>query len=162
MRTEPLTEFELGYIAGFLDGEGHITIMRSYPSRARYKMGFHSIQTVMANNKVKVLEWIQERIGGAIYCQENTDGSRGNRKTAYRLVLSGQKSREFLMTIAPYVILKGEQIALALEYLKLGHGTNPTARAAMCDRMRALNKRGWIGQQNDQQPDVSHKTPDQS
>ena len=160
MRTEPLSDFELGYIAGFLDGEGHITIMRSYPGRARYKMGFHSIQTVLANNKVKVLEWIQMRIGGNIYCQENQDGNRGNRKTNYRLVLSGQKSREFLMTIAPYVLIKGEQVALALEYLKLGHGTNPTARAAMCDRMRALNHRGVDWQRNDQQPDDSHKTPD--
>ncbi len=158
MRSETLSDFELGYIAGFLDGEGHITIMRSYPGRARYKMGFHSIQVVMANNKVKVLEWIQMRIGGAIYSQEASE-SRGNRKTCYRLVLSGQKSKQFLLTIAPYVLLKGEQVALALEYLELGKGTNPIARAAMCDRMRALNKRGVDWQQNGQQPDVSHKTP---
>lgn len=43
------------------------------------------------------------------------------------------------MTIAPYVLIKREQVLLALEYL--GHAANPVARADMCDRMRRLNHR---------------------
>lgn len=96
-----------GYIAGFFDAEGTMSILNDrYRSCGRL---FLSIK----NTNFEVLKTIQEMFGGYIY-KEKED----NNKQKYVYRLNSNDCIPFLEKIHPYTIEKYKQIELALLYLQ--------------------------------------------
>ena len=146
-----MTDFELGYIAGMLDGEGCISIMRRKQKRS-YGRGVYtdySIHVTVATGTVMpTLQWIQARTGGTIYTQK----MRGNRKDGHRLTIyKRDEALKFLRIISPYLLTKKVQAEVAMEFLGLCSSFNPERRATLHMTMMGLNKRGIV-EQNGEAP----------
>lgn len=141
----PMTDREIGYIAGFFDGEGNISIMKRVKRvRARNWTGFdYAFHVRAANTNLEVLQWIQSKVGGTIY----EHGVGGNRKPSWVWHLGGQHAKSFLQMIEPFSITKRRQLQVGFEFLSLGRKTDPSARAALWTQMVAINMKG-IRQQN--------------
>lgn len=132
---------EIAYIAGFFDGEGCVSVMKRITKRPYGRYWTYSIYVRMANTNLDVLQWMQDRIGGAIY-EHNKKASLGNRKAGWILHLQGERARRFLETIEPYCIVKLKQIALAKQFFDLGDSHVPSVRAEFYEQMKELNFRG--------------------
>jgi hypothetical protein len=87
-----LTEAELAYIAGIIDGEGYIKL-----SSLTGKIG-------ISNTHLGMLEWLKERLGGSI-CKKSKE-VKPNHHQAYELQLSKVRARGLLKLIIPYLIVK--------------------------------------------------------
>ena len=141
-----LSETEKAYIAGIVDGEGTVSI------------GFtstHCARVYVANTNMKLIEWLQRRVGGRI---KTVPRSHPNHKTVYYWRPSHRLALVLLGEIRPYLVIKDQQSELVVRFfrerdearLQLGgkkflfkENLLPQFASIVSD-VRALNKRGVI------------------
>jgi hypothetical protein len=135
-----LQEWQKGYIAGFLDGEGYIGINKSrscvFGLRPRI---------CITNTRKDALEIIRGWLGfGVIY--ENRSRERDPRHNPeWTLEINGYGSlKSLLKAIAPYLIIKRRQAELLLRFLDLDPLNSEHVAVALeiYVEMKKLNKRG--------------------
>jgi hypothetical protein len=100
-----MLETEKAYIAGLLDGEGHITIQTSYSGQKCMP-----IRIGISNNNLDLLSWVKERFGGTFMQRRDKCNTLkwGDKKSAENL----------LKAVLPYLILKKRQAEIMLAYLE--------------------------------------------
>lgn len=105
---------EAAYVAGFIDGEGTIGIIKARRKEARsgYRLQPH---LQIANTDVAALEAIQRMCGGRLI--QSTSPAHPNHKPGYVLRYSPNQMRWLLPQIAPFLIVKVKQAAYVTEFL---------------------------------------------
>ena len=101
---ENLNDCEIGYLAGFIDGEGSFIINKRVHQGYKGKnyMGYSAYIDLGSTNKY-VLEWIKNLISVSSNIYENKQ--KGNRKTAYRLRISYKQAKKLTEKITPHLII---------------------------------------------------------
>lgn len=156
-----VTEVEIGYTAGLLDGEGCITVYPKtiYDPRKRqfgYAKYRHLQLTVsIANTNQAVVLWLQEHYGGNVHCRHHANAVW---KSLWGWSINGRPAAAFLHPLEPHLIIKKEEAQTALlfaetmEWPMLSTGrrggrklSEETVRIRhLCySHLRALKTRGW-------------------
>ena len=142
-----LTEFELGYICGFIDGEGTITIFKRGKRSGTFRPTIH-----IANTNLEVLEWIRRILNlGYIYGAVKKVGKR--QKTVWCLYIMAQAEiYALLKRVTPHLILKKRQAELVKQFLEIRmqsrqsmHRLNPPfseREFEIQEEIKNLNQRG--------------------
>lgn len=144
-----LSDLELGYIAGIIDGEGCISINKQHHKTTRVGLFSRTLTLEVQNTNLSLLEWIQERLGGNIRVMPVV----GNRKIAYRISWSAANASNILKIILKYLIVKKQQASwgIMLQELKNERGHSGGIGLAQDDidreefifeQFTRLNKRG--------------------
>jgi hypothetical protein len=131
------------YLAGFMDGDGTITIGKTLTpfGLISYRLNVQYINTCCS-----VLERIQNRVGGVII----TKPARSNFKELYVLNFRYPEQRVLLPRIQPWVQVKIRQVEVALTFLnscalgrgkQLTHTTYDLAKG-LYEECSELNRRG--------------------
>jgi hypothetical protein len=112
-----VTDTELAYFAGFIDGEGCITNTNT------------SAYMKVAHTYLPVLQKLQEVFGGSL--SDHIDKS--HKKKAWLWRVCGDEALQTLLALRPYLIEKQRQADIAIELLNLrtGRGRKPTAEVAL-------------------------------
>ena len=146
-----------GYLAGLIDGEGHISITRSdkpeyrtqrgtmklYPCPVRY-----GLVVAVSNTDIRLVKWLKETFGGS-YNGGRPFKKHPNWKPKYQWNVCGNKDKElFLLALLPYLVLKREQAIIALEFVRLRNEKAPEKRQELYERNIVLNKRGKLVEAN--------------
>lgn len=138
-------EAKLGYIAGFLDGEGSIIICRSRLRKGKFYEGVQ-LRVSITNTNVEVLLLLKQEFGGTILKRKTPKPFQ--RKDTYDWVVTHQKAAKFLRKIVPYLIIKKQQALLGIKLQKpKKQGVRMTQitvdrENAIREAMRILNHRG--------------------
>ena len=114
-----LSDVELSYIAGVIDGEGNVELkMRNARPRDRSKSGILFTPLVsIANTDGRMIDWLREKIGaGSIWIRQP---KHKNHTVCYSLQLTSGPLKLLLPKIRDFSVIKKEQIDLVL--LALGH-----------------------------------------
>lgn len=113
-----MTETEKAYIAGFLDGEGYITIRRQ--NRRTAKNPHYALVIGFTNTDLSVLQWLREKVGaGSINAKSRKNPKRHS--PAWELTIHQKPVKQQLLeAVQPYVKIKTKQVELGLAFLKLG------------------------------------------
>lgn len=146
-KMDMLTDNDLAYLAGIVDGEGCIRVARhsTYPHR------FNCILTVTNTNPV-LMDWLKQTFGGNISTHQP---SNSNHKISYVWTISGSNSVKLVKIVKPFLKLKVEQASLLLSFWAIHESWNvrtgaPTfwgyteQAAAVAEAMRILNKKGAV------------------
>ena len=156
-----VTEIEKAYIAGLFDGEGSVCVARSSTPGEKHPRGVagvlyekHQLAITIVNTSVKALEKVHRLYNGRIYQQSRVK----SRKQTYVWRINGHKARRFLEDMQRYVIIKAEQVELALNFLDLPRWA-PDERRRLYEEMSAINgKRNFGGHWRESNlPRASHK-----
>jgi hypothetical protein len=146
-----------GYLAGMMDGDGHISITRSdcpthktrhgkivrYTDPVRY-----GIVVAVSNTDIRLVKHLKEMFGGSYNGGKPFKG-HPNWKPKYQWNVSGNQNKELvLLALLPYLILKREQAIIALEFLRLRNERVPEKRQELYERLAVLNKRGKLVEAN--------------
>lgn len=147
---EHLTEAELGYFAGIIDGEGSINVVRT--GSATGIRGYrYSVRITVVNTDRRLIDWLYAalRERGSV---SKRPGPKTNHKDSYVLNLRDQVASPVLQALLPHLRLKREQAELALELnarclLRRGRTRRLSdeewaGRDRIYKRMRELNYRG--------------------
>ncbi|HDZ13365.1 hypothetical protein LCGC14_0643850 [marine sediment metagenome] len=149
----PLTQVELAYLAGLIDGEGTITLERTGKRRMNGVMGL-SPSVIVANTDTSIVQWVVtsfERIGAKPYIKTQTPSQKNKRcKPCYWVIVKSlTKSKKILTVVKQYLIAKRAQADLILEFIQIrgdsqGAKGKPYGEREMriLDQIRALNYRG--------------------
>jgi hypothetical protein len=141
------------YFAGFFDADGNVGIRPGTGS------SLYLLSVVVTQADANVLMAFRERFGGSV----KGPYSRGEtHRPTYHWCADARIAEVMLRVVAPFLIVKAERVALALEFRELFKGDNVLPRGRelrhptnvakrerilrqreSCYRaMRALNKRG--------------------
>jgi hypothetical protein len=132
-----ITELDAAYLAGFVDGEGCISVAT--------RLGKYLTPTVqVSNTNQAILEYFLSKFGGTIDVRRDT---RPTRKQCNTWRVAGNEARIILRKLLPYLRVKAPQALLALEYVPKGSGYRLTQDDQMripiiISQMRKLNQRG--------------------
>ena len=96
----------LQYFAGFFDGEGHVSIGKS-----------GSVKCGLTQNNPTILHVVQNEYGGNVRSKGNTNGHNW-------LLASAGDVIDFLEDIRPYLVVKAEEVDVAIECAKLVRSDN--------------------------------------
>jgi hypothetical protein len=103
------------YVAGFLDGEGNITILERNRYAGYCSYGLH---VGFTNRNLCVLNAIRDSYGGTIFQKKRY---RPNHSASFELRIGKIKEvLRLLEDVTPHLIIKKEQAELARQFLKLG------------------------------------------
>lgn len=151
-----MTERELGYAGGIVDGEGTIGIYKH--SAARNRDGSYRqfpplrVHVQVSQCDIRLPIWLKEKFGGYI----STNGIPGpNDRQGYIWALQGKaQCLPFLTLIRPYLFLKQDRADIAIAFMNLCNyricrGMSPERKQAIYSnreklrsQLKALNKVG--------------------
>lgn len=153
----------LSWLAGFIDGEGTISITRKNPQTMNrtYHKTYRAYLSI-ANTSGEIMNLIQENLSSMAGRSIGTLGEYGGKNPKHKryYLFSVNKMLDLvwvLRTVQPYLILKKSQAEMVISFLssreeKLGKkhfGSDITANEIkIFDNIRILNKRGASCQQN--------------
>ena len=143
-----LTEFQKGYLAGLIDGEGTICISKRFEKKRQ--KSFLWAEIVIGNVSLPLLENIKSIIGGFIYKVPPQKSHRPTHKQMYRLTRADMGIiRQILILLEPYLIVKKSQAKLMISFCnsRLNKSNTWTKAYSESDfemqlEMKVLNKRG--------------------
>ncbi len=102
------------YIAGFIDGEGYISVVKHKDTRLKRGYTLFPIFRITNSNK-EALEKINEFVKGDI--RSNGRDRNSNHKQVYRIeVIKLERIKEILKEIKPYLIIKKQQAELMINF----------------------------------------------
>jgi len=105
----PLEEVEKAYLAGIVDGEGTVTLTR------HRKKETPGPRVAVANNNLKLLEWIKSRVGGVIVSKKKR---KPHYSDSYAWYAQQDRAIRFLDEIKQYLIIKKPHADLILQKYK--------------------------------------------
>lgn len=100
------------YIAGIIDGEGHISINRTKSCPQRRINPRYQAEVVVVNTDIRLIEFLVENVGGS-YCKRKKVKEWHKYTYAWKIVST--KARDFCARLIPYLFLKKEQAKLIVK-----------------------------------------------
>lgn len=135
-----MTDIELSYVAGIVDGEGSIMLVKTHSSK------FPAPALSICNTNLGLLEWIKVRFGGRIHPRKSR---KKGHKMSYDLRWYYDDCLDMLSQLVDYLVIKKSQAVLLLnEYKALtprnGKYTEDilNKKMALVCHLKELNKRG--------------------
>ena len=130
---------EKAYIAGIVDGEGTVTLMKHHKN----EMPAPSVS--VANNNLKLLKYLKKRIGGVIVSKKKY---KPHHNDSYAWSVKQDRALSFLKEIKKYLIVKRQQAELITrDYKKVTHRAGKytpkmlRSKNLLVAKIRKLNQR---------------------
>lgn len=128
-----VSPLDLAYIAGLVDGEGHVTLQVT-------RSGAY-VRMEIANTHKKTLEWVQGQIGGPINEKRRYSSKH---KRSYAIRLCGVGAYHALKAIRPHLKIKAAVADSVLHYYDT-YGTKLVPVEATS--VKLLHRRGPLQQE---------------
>lgn len=130
-----LTQEQLAYTAGFLEGDGSFQIMRYRSKKSGY---VYEYRISGYNTKEEVIKWLHEKIGG--YYASVT--ASGRNKKPYHWNIKNKEAIELAELIYPYLIAKKNEVGVWLEYAYtiVPNRTNKMSQESINHRIDLINR----------------------
>ena len=145
-----------GYLAGMIDGEGHISISKG-STPAKNGNGYmtsaprYNLIVAVTGTRQNLMEWLVANFGGS---WSDSKRQKPNWRAKLTWNVCGLKNKEhILLGVMPYLVIKKNQAILGLEFIRMAGENNPAKRQEIQDRLKALNQKGNIVEANT--PDLS-------
>lgn len=103
-------EEKLAYLAGIVEGEGTIAILKQQGTRGR-RGPLYSLRLIVSNSSEKLMEWLEDNYGGSVHKVKEKHG-----RTVYQWVLAPRGAFKLLKKMQPYIIIKSEQVSIAISF----------------------------------------------
>ena len=126
---------DIAYIAGVFDGEGCVRLKKANKDGHSYYLIAH-----ITNSDNRMLKFVEERFGGKIYFQERTP----NKKVCQWFITCGE-AEAFLKTIQNFLVIKGEQVAVALKFHEIKEKLSSEEKDRYYLKLRSMKKEEIIG-----------------
>lgn len=133
-----LKETEKAYLAGVIDGEGTVSIVKLI--RRGYGNVYYVASVEVSNTNLKLLNWVSDRVGGAKVPDRRKKVN--GQKIVYRLGLRDRLAENVLREVSSYLVIKDRQAELVMELRSRIRKNGDRSR--LTDSEREYRKRLYI------------------
>lgn len=151
---KPLSDFNMGYIAGIIDGDGSLVFGKKKRNNFRGFSWSVSLEVTMVNSVVG--SYLKEITGLGCFSGPYTKKStptkdRSNEKPIYKYYVQSNDVVQLIDVVEPYVILKKKQCAFLKEAqgllsdlyrVRIPRDRHDARLEEIYQEMKQLNKRG--------------------
>jgi hypothetical protein len=142
-KANPLTVPDAAYLAGLIDGEGHISgYIYGYRSESVY------IKVAIANTYKPVLDWVQQVTGVGSVIPRKSSNPNPKHKLGYSWQINAEAAESVLQQVLPYLRIKADRAQLALDVLERlrtpALKADRTWQHEAAAKFRVMNKRGPV------------------
>jgi len=134
-----MSDVDAAYFAGFIDGEGTITTVRTKRAASRSGFRYQPILQV-AQCETGVLEWLRSRCGNGRIVSSYTKKRQAFHRDLYKLTFSPHQIRHVLPQVMPYLRVKARQANLLMQFLDETHGWHLHQRPVDWQRLEVLHR----------------------
>jgi len=131
---ESCSSTELAWLAGFIDGEGCMSLVKS--------KDYLSVYLKIVNTHLPTMERVAELTGGEVKFYR----TEGNRKAAYGIHFGAHRAVIIIEAIQSYLITKFEHSEIILKFFSTVGGKvseeDLVQRKLLAEKLRRLNARG--------------------
>lgn len=132
--------WEIGYLAGILDGEGCVYVNRRKVMGNRKTPGY-SLKVVVSITSERLVDWLKDRAKlTSIFRAEANE--KTNRKAKWLCTWNNTAAEWILKLTLPYLIIKKDQANLGLELIK--HLSTTKGHRGVCVPQEAVEYRELI------------------
>ena len=138
-----MTETDIAWAAGFVDGEGCVSQRAQFRSQNRRT---YSLSIYVGQVDPRPLYRLSEYFGGNVALRTSWKGGR----PIYMWRVTGAKAEWALRVLLPYLMVKAEQARLAIElqeriraYVRVGRSVDPEETAARMVLVDAIKADKW-------------------
>lgn len=117
-RIEALSPVEIAYLAGIIDGEGHIGLSK----QKRYNTPRGRL--TITNTDSRLLLWLRDKIGGSITTNHADVRTGGKWRKCFIWQVVSRQACEVLKACLPMLIVKREQAQIMIGYFELKRRTS--------------------------------------
>ena len=157
---------DIRYLAGVIDGEGTVRIVKrkQYKKKVKSKLAkLYTVQLMIPNSDMRLITWLLENYNGFY----NSQKRRGeNWKIVHVWILNGLNAYKLLKEVREYLLLKQEQSDLCImmyekmnmhrhfcrRYPKPSWAVN--YQEDCFQRCKVLNRRGYIKEEDEEEDDM--------
>lgn len=107
----------LAYLAGIIDGEGHIGINVNLKNPQRRTSPRYQSELVIVNSDKPLFEWLAENFGGAVGPRKKAED---HHKQTWRWKVGDKQAATILEAVLPYLRIKRKQAELLIEFVREG------------------------------------------
>ena len=113
------THDDIIYAAGFVDGDGCISMYKHKPRPPTRRNPSYGIKVSVANTAYNVLQWFSERWEGGIPEVSTAPAYRKRaKKRFWEWKIYGDRAYQFIKQVRPYLQIKSAEADIALEFYK--------------------------------------------
>lgn len=120
-RVKILTPERAAYVAGIIDGEGSISLVRSFAKRTKGRYVYPLVR--VGNTDSLLIEWLKETVGGG--SSHYTTQTNERCKVCRHIVWAANEAIDLLYAIYPYLVIKRDRARIVIEL----HEANEKAKA---------------------------------
>ncbi len=106
-----ITDTEAAYLAGVLDSDGHIGVVRRTRKSTRQDYVYLRAIVQIGQSKKPIITWVSEVCGGSVTLH--------NQRGIWNLRFYAGTLRWLLPRVYPYLVLKRRQAELVMEFMEL-------------------------------------------
>lgn len=126
-----MEEAEKSYIAGIVDGEGTVTLMRHHNNETP------TPYVSVANNSLVLLKWLKAKVGGGVIVSKRKN--KPHHSDSYAWYICQDRSLRFLSEIRRYLVVKKPQADLLVEkYKSVTHRAGKYTPVMLSKKMRLV------------------------
>ncbi len=107
----PLTREELAYVAGIIDGEGSISLCRSFAKRTRGRYVYPIVR--IANTDSVLIGWIESRFDSG--CRSYTSAMNERCKPCHHITWAASKAVGILKLVYPFLVVKKDRAKIVID-----------------------------------------------
>jgi len=126
MKISQLSETEVAYIAGLIDGEGSINMTKTVDVRGDRKIRFRVRLTVAAATSMDLISWLVSKLGACAYKVGTPQAE--NHRQGWAVKLSEAPAERLLQRAIPYLVIKKRHAELFLRYRAIQAACGPGIR----------------------------------
>ena len=142
-----LTEVEKAYLAGLIDGEGCITILKN-KSQRECTTPMYALLVIVMMTEEEVIRHCHEMAGiGSVTIGHSNQKVDPKYRMRYQWQMSRNQAVELLTVIKDYLIVKKDQAELALEFAKLP-ATRVSARGPITPYIQGKREEYFVRMKN--------------
>lgn len=108
-----LTDIQKAYIAGFIDGEGCITVCRRMKPSGNYS---YQVRVIITNTDLKIIRWFKKVTGIGFVRTATWENYSEKWKPIHRYEVDSNLARELLDEISPYLMIKKDVARLVRDF----------------------------------------------
>ena len=147
-----MANLHLAWLAGFIDGEGTISL-RSRKSKQGVRKPYWEPVVEVCNTRQDIVLLIQREYGGSLWTSDKAPSRVSTHKPCSYLRWTDAEALHLLECVRPYLVLKDRQADLVMEFIRhrqstpipgqKGHSPEVVAfRRGLAEECQMLNKKG--------------------